>query len=298
MSGLSPTLDRKNSLSASVHDTSLTISAPAYSLDKAKVQVQDATKDLRVAGNPLSPITRPLNVNHQVTYLPHTPTGKSPPAALPPSVARFLHQPIAQKKASSPPIGPSPLRNPVVLVTPSSSEIEVESLLDTSRISGWDLSDLVRNGRLDVDAVSEVLGLGFDMSSTPSPQTPSARRNEPGPMHVQRPDASGTDITRRLGGPLCAIPEETDDISDDMDLSMSRNRSLSSLVERWGRVCAKQGGEINPGHDSVSSSILEVDLSLLGIDVSAIRPSSGDGIDEDVEIWEEEYNWTDDPSVR
>ncbi|THG97194.1 hypothetical protein EW026_g4759 [Hermanssonia centrifuga] len=79
---------------------------------------------------------------------------------------------------------------------------------------------------------------------------------------------------------------------------MSRNRSLSSLVERWGRVCAKQGGEINPGHDSVSSSILEVDLSLLGIDVSAIRPSSGDGIDEDVEIWEEEYNWTDDPSVR
>lgn len=162
----------------------------------------------------------------------------------------------------------------------------------------------MKNGQLDVDAVSDALGLGLsaanivNLSGSPVTPTPSSLRNNtntmtadsdpsPGPNWIPRADrVNETSTVRKCGGPLCAIPEETDDLDE---LGVHLRRPLSSLVERWGRVCADTGRL----RESVSSSILNVDISLLGLDISAIstKPTGGLREEESVEVWEEERSW-------
>ena len=118
----------------------------------------------------------------------------------------------------------------------------------------------MKNGQLDIDAVTEALGLGFSLND--SSTSPSRSQS---PTYAFNLSES---LFRKPGGPLCSIPEETDADDSVVDENV---RPLSSLIERWGRIHQKfsveTAGEVR---ESVSSSILEVDLSLLGIDVSAI----------------------------
>ena len=182
----------------------------------------------------------------------------------------------------------------------------------------WELGDLIRDGKLDIDAVSDILGL----SNASSPVTPAAHNgsfssdhSSPSPRMTRGDISASSVLVRKCGGPLCAIPEETDDLSEDIgeaSMTMDMRRPLSSLVERWGRACAREsvdsaaiGGEKGVGRlrESVSSSILNVDISLLGLDVSAIAPAvpqevRADDSDEGVEIWEEDRSWRENSSVR
>jgi hypothetical protein len=139
----------------------------------------------------------------------------------------------------------------------------------------WQLDDLMKNGELDIDAVSEALRLVFSLnSSSGSDYEPVSRTQSP----IYTSSFSNS-LLRKPGGPLCAIPEETD---IDDSLADANVRPLSSLIERWGRVQHFQRQKFSVDtaslqaevRESVSSSILEVDLSLLGIDVSAISGMS------------------------
>ena len=184
----------------------------------------------------------------------------------------------------------------------------------------WDLGDLMKNGKLDVDAVSDALGLasptptsasgrsishGF-FGSSPVTPTPTARidtANETTPWSPTTRNSRQDDesvLVRKCGGPLCAIPEESDDIiSQSMNLNIAAGRPLSSLVERWGRVCDRESvysTSTGVVRTSVSSSILNVDMSLLGLDISAIKPANESALederhledeDEGVQMWEE-----------
>lgn len=252
---------------------------------------------------PLSPTTRPLNVTKSFSPLfnfkaslvvPSSQSGER--SATPKSTQR--------RKSGSPAIGPSPLRNPIEASISGSQSSECllgsGAYGDSSsalEAANWELSDLVKNGRLDVDAVSEALGLGFGLEGTESPNLSSTSET--------RMDS----LVRRPGGPLYAIPEESD---AEESIAERDNRPLSSVIERWGRVQRTQhlkrdanGNEIR---ESVSSSILEVDLSLLGIDVSAI---SGDEVPVPLsdkrgsavnlsEAWEEDVSavWRDESNAR
>lgn len=144
------------------------------------------------------------------------------------------------------------------------------SVASPSETPSWDLDDLMKNGQLDIDAVSEALGIGFSLSDHSSSVPATGTRS---PFCNKSSNSSTSDsLLRKPGGPLCAIPEETD---ADESAAMDENpRPLSSLIERWGRVQRYQhqkfSVETSEIRESVSSSILEVDLSLLGIDVSAI----------------------------
>ncbi|KAI0799832.1 hypothetical protein BC629DRAFT_200689 [Irpex lacteus] len=223
----------------------------------------------------LSSTTRPLNIENTRVASIHSDTDYF--SVIP---AKYIaERSVAdrtksqRRKSGSPSIGPSPLRNPVTSSSSSSLSNAKPNLAsrktEESYISStpsipdpsWELDDLMKNGRLDIDAVTEALGLGFSVNDNPSPASASRSRS---PVYV----TSLSESFRKPGGPLCAIPEEPD--MDDSVIDENA-RPLSSLLERWGRIqqkfTAETAGEVR---ESVSSSILEVDLSLLGIDVSAI----------------------------
>ncbi|KAI0087592.1 hypothetical protein BDY19DRAFT_238153 [Irpex rosettiformis] len=178
------------------------------------------------------------------------------------------------RKSGSPSIGPSPLRNPVTSssssslfdskanLTPSIKTSDSRAIAFMPDAPSWELDDLMKNGRLDIDAVTEALGLGFALNDNSISGSGSGSRS---PTCATSFTES---LLRKPGGPLCPIPEESDMDDSAMDDNL---RPLSSLIERWGRIHQKfnveTAGEVR---ESVSSSILEVDLNLLGIDVSAI----------------------------
>lgn len=149
--------------------------------------------------------------------------------------------------------------------------------------------------------MSDALGLGFP--TTPNPNSPSLSSGTSSASdsggNTSTPDSwtarhsageqleiSAASLIRKNGGPLCAIPEETDDIDA---LGVHLRRPLSSLVERWGRAVARDSGGVV--RESVSSSILNVDMSLLGLDISVITPTRESPPGESTGIWEEGKSW-------
>ncbi|KAI0688508.1 hypothetical protein BC835DRAFT_307908 [Cytidiella melzeri] len=273
--------------STSVQNGSL-LTVPTSNKRSAAGQIQQTS--IVPISTPLSPTTRPLNISvpriaskASIDYLSASPAQYVVERLVAP-------RPKAQRrKSGSPSIGPSPLRNPVTSSSSSSlsnsdgyfsmSKTEASHTSPAASVPHsphWDLDDLMKNGKLDIDAVTEALGLGFSLSDS-STSGPSSGSDSRSPANTTSLSES---LLRKPGGPLCAIPEEADVEDSVIDESL---RPLSSLIERWGRVqhFQHQRFTVDTGdvRESVSSSVLEVDLSLLGIDVSAISgigtPSPG-----------------------
>ena len=134
-----------------------------------------ATSDRPVHANPtspttpLSPTTRPLNVSKSFSPLFNLKANLVVPNSEPGDRSATPKNKSQRRKSGSPAIGPSPLRN---AIEPSLSDLKssehlliVEQTYDSPSgalgEASWELTDLMKNGRLDVDAVSEALGLGF-----------------------------------------------------------------------------------------------------------------------------------------
>lgn len=283
------------------NNTSLAVPFPTYGQRPLPPRPQHTHR--KSESTPLSSTTRPLNIDNtnksaskaNVEYLSVDPAKYIAERHI---TARTKSQ---RRKSGSPSLGPSPLRYPV-RSSSSSSISRALSEMDISQTSSsvanadtpkWELDDLLKNGQLDIDAVTEALGLGFS-SNTGAGSTSSSRLQT-------LPTEVSESLLRKPGGLLCVIPEEGD--MDDSGVENADVRPLSSLIERWGRVQhQKFGVETDDVRESVSSSILEVDLSLLGIDVSAI---SGIGTPllraELSSIWDEDElssAWRDDSNSR
>ncbi|KAI0915846.1 hypothetical protein AcV7_007192 [Taiwanofungus camphoratus] len=243
---------------------------------------------------PLAPTTRPLNVGVAPKPLPAPPSPQplftsagaiaKDPVQSPllrldahsplelisdkprhPNVgARVVRAQAPQRRRSgsgSPTIGPSPLRNSVLVEVGGGAE-DGRMKEGGSARGSWELEDLVRNGRLDVDAVSAVLGLGLGLSLelADAPQLSTSRSLSPTRLVLEdSPDRSewrleedggsstvpaggakdvGTGMgwgracehgattlqvrVREPGAQLCAIPEEADECDAVDDEAFAR----------------------------------------------------------------------------
>lgn len=139
-------------------------------------------------------------------------------------------------------------------------EPSAPSVSSNPRFSGdsaakdWILEDLLRDGRLDVDAVSGVLGLDLGFLDDPTPNndsifgntshlsdtTTSPTRDAMGWGRAAVSGSTSFDIQiRKPGGPLCVIPEETED-----DASSKR----ASGSHRWSN--RSEGSSVRPPKES------------------------------------------------
>lgn len=161
----------------------------------------------------------------------------------------------------------------------------------TASRASWDLSDLVRDGQLDVDAVSAVLGLGLtieaDMSCSPNiGRSPSesdiSDQSSMGWGHAC--ETSGMSLPMRIPGEqLYAIPEETEDVTS----LHSRIRSGDSTFDIDLRLL---------GLDSIRGRASSVG-SMLTPEMSIVQQSMPDDVERSI-IWEDEQSWRDTPSFR
>ncbi|EMD37226.1 hypothetical protein CERSUDRAFT_95481 [Gelatoporia subvermispora B] len=270
-----------------------------YSSSKGSSSILDV---LSAERTPLAQTTRPLNVlpkSSPPSTFP-SPSSPSPPAT--PSftseiIARALQQPskAARRLSMSPPLGPgpSPLRHSALLDVPASASVlslsaSAVSLcvsLSSASRGSWELDDLVKDGQLDIDAVSAALGLGISRESSRRSSRveedeicgessvyggeadTSASSSGSSGMGWGRARESGitTLVLRTPGAPLCAIPEETDDVA-----------------ELWSR----ESGIL--GENSGLSALERF------VDGASPRRESGG----DVSLWEEEGSWRDSVSYR
>lgn len=126
------------------------------------------------------------------------------------------------------------------------SELE-NSVLKTK---SWELDDLLKDGKLDIDAVNDILGLGGNDRPVESPVGLSddgygwkrERDNDSTSIHIRSP-----------GQPLCAIPEETEDIMESIGKNQTARSSWSARTNS-DKFCS----------GARSSACLEIDLSVLG----------------------------------
>lgn len=139
-------------------------------IDARNAKAQEATRPGLSLGikAPLSLTTRPLNgiTNSDCS-------SSSIPAAEPLSPIAVLagrrlapkSKVLRKRRSGSPQIGPSPLRNSLLLDSSTSSVIDDSRPTSTvvSICPNWDLDDLLVDGELDVNAVTAALGLGLSM---------------------------------------------------------------------------------------------------------------------------------------
>lgn len=118
----------------------------------------------------------------------------------------------------------------------------------------WILEDLLKDGKLDVDAVSGILGLDLEFLDDLTPNSDSIFGNisnlsdaaSPGRdgMGWGRAAQSGStsfDIQiRKPGGPLCVIPEETEDDVSSRRGSTRWSGISGSISARYSRWSARQ----------------------------------------------------------
>lgn len=120
-------------------------------------------------------------------------------------------------------------------------------------IKGWELDDLLKDGKLDVDAVNNILGLNtmsaddLGVLNTISGHPPL--EIEYGRMHDR--DLLGQHI-RSPGKPLCVIPEETEDIIEHV-------ADIPSSASFWDNRLSS-----DKYSSKRNSTCLEIDLSILG----------------------------------
>lgn len=265
---------------------------------------QHAESDAR---GPLSPNTRPLNILPKLQGASSPPTsasfGSLSPLDIVSGKARYVPKAVAlqRRKSGSPPVGPSPLRNSLFMETSASMPA-----MDISRPIGdapsgngaWNLEDLVKDGQLDVDAVSAVLGLGLSIIEDEEDDKDDPRRvadSEVGQSHEQcSPDrfagmgwgrACETGVTtlqmRVPGEQLTAIMEETDELS----INESARNSAASLLHG---VLQFSGPSLD--------RLIEVSCRASVID-SEDGERDADELDR-ASVWADEQSWRDSMSVR
>ncbi|KZT06369.1 uncharacterized protein LAESUDRAFT_812947 [Laetiporus sulphureus 93-53] len=233
---------------------------------------------------PHTPSTRPLNVapEHMPSPTPTSPPLKNiTPLEIIKGKRRASRTAVSQRrKSGSPLVGPSPLRNSVVVESSSASTG-----------SGWELEDLVKDGELDIDAVTAVLGLGLSVGSGHSNTSDFSSQHE----HVEVSDVSiqsdywtavewdlgstsgSTTVQLRVPGEqLTSIPEENEDVV-----------SIASHVR-----------------DSVGS-IPDADVLSASTDLQPAIGSSGSAQqmmlqmhERTVDLWDDEQSWRDSFSAR
>ncbi len=123
------------------------------------------------------------------------------------------------------------------------------------RTKSWELNDLLKDGHLDIEAVSDILGLGVIDDGDELNDPVELSCSGTGWRRIRDTD-SGELRIRSPGKPLCAIPEETDDIIQ----SIAQNRSA---LPSSGWETRTHSGE-KFCSSARSSACLEIDLSVLG----------------------------------
>ncbi|OCH87591.1 hypothetical protein OBBRIDRAFT_889679 [Obba rivulosa] len=282
--------------------TSSSLKALAHPGPSRSPKTFDSIFDVLAAERtPLTQTTRPLNVPFRASTSPASSSSlPTIPSYASEVVARALQSPtkaaLAQRRQSaSPPLGPSPLRQSVLLDVPASASllslsgssislcVRTSISLSSHSRGSWELDDLVRDGQLDVDAVSAVLGLGLSRESSRRSSRAEVYDEDEGQVSGEADssgdssDSSGmgwgraresgttTLMLRTPGAPLCAIPEETDDIT-----------------ELWGR----------------DPEMLSQEAGLRGLERFAEDAEMREQSVGEVSIWEEEGSWRDSVSYR
>ncbi|EED78439.1 predicted protein [Postia placenta Mad-698-R] len=259
------------------------------------------------AWGPLSPNTRPLNVLPKLKGASSPPTsasfGSLSPLGIVSGKARYVPKAVAlqRRKSGSPPVGPSPLRKSLFIETSASMPAMDISRPISDAPSGngaWNLEDLVKDGQLDVDAVSAVLGLGLSIIEDEDDDKDDPRRvtdSEVEQSHEQlSPDrfagmgwgrACETGVTtlqmRVPGEQLTAIMEETDELS----INESARNSAASLLHG---VLQFSGPSLD--------RLIEVSCRASVVD-SEDGERDADELDR-ASVWADEQSWRDSMSVR
>ncbi|GBE79646.1 hypothetical protein SCP_0208460 [Sparassis crispa] len=267
------------------------LQSPTHRSPPVTPNILELVAVVRNERKPLALTTRPLNV-----------TSKPKIAISPPSLSISPHVLGRQKrvqqqrrKSCSPTIGPSPLRNAVVLDSTSftasvstptmGTVIKMENSLSGSTSGTWQLEDLVRDGQLDVDAVSAVLGLGLMMGSDDG-------------------DADARIITSTLDAEVGHYDQIMtgyyDDAEKSLNMGWGRARELGASLQI--RVPGSQLFAIPEETDDEcasarvsAASACDIDLRLLGLEQEQL-----DLGDEALweNVWEEEQSWTESVSIR
>lgn len=238
---------------------------------------------------PFTRTTRPLNLSPNLQNVASLVGAKASPTV----------KAWRRHSSGTPPNMPSPLRNAILFDSSSFSAsasapdiVELSTARGTNRTitarGSWELEDLVRDGRLDVDAVSAALGLGLggvDLGDSSTTSGDSSRS-----MGWGRARESGTTILHmRPGALLCAIPEETDDIASSRFSSNSGSMLLDvdlDLLNSYGNSSSGNGSGSGNDNNDVSG---------------ASRTGSSRLLDDtqDVSVvWEDEESWRDSHSYR
>ncbi|OBZ66428.1 hypothetical protein A0H81_13698 [Grifola frondosa] len=237
---------------------------------------------------PFAATTRPLNVSPKpASSLPPSPT-------VPLSMPKHPALQLQRRKSGSPPIGPSPLRRSSLRqsssypASVSSSDLGVRLRASATTVSttrgSWELEDLVRDGQLDIDAVSAVLGLGLGLGMDAGSRSSAASSAdgeqdecamERASMGWGRAREAGTTVLqlRVPGEPLFAIPEET------------------------GAEDAATAGEPEHGSNARRECVVSVSLDHLFVSANAGEVSEG-SVCAEIGVWEDERSWRESVSIR
>ncbi|TCD65259.1 hypothetical protein EIP91_002923 [Steccherinum ochraceum] len=240
------------------HSVSESLDEFSYIVGPDGSRVGDWTVDevMRVPKQNRTP-SRSVAPTHVPTtpVLPLSPSLKSNSATSPDSSAIQRSGGSSRSKASSMHAEVHSNTSPVLdYQEPSAPSGSNPRFSGDSAAKDWILEDLLRDGRLDVDAVSGVLGLDLGFLDDPTPNndsifgntshlsdTPASPAKEG--MGWGRAAVSGStsfDIQiRKPGGPLCVIPEETED-----DASSKR----ASGSHRWSN--RSEGSSVRPSKES------------------------------------------------
>ncbi|KAH9918772.1 hypothetical protein B0H21DRAFT_768558 [Amylocystis lapponica] len=287
------------------------LQSPTYRSPSTPLNIEVVTTTYRA---PFAATTRPLNVVPKPkTMSPPSPTlvhSMSPLDLFSGKSKRGKAMSLQRRKSGSPTIGPSPLRHSVAIETSVSMPtfdsrpmsgvyLTTPTTVTSTTRASWELDDLVRDGQLDVDAVSAALGLGLVMGlgslsgdnipsisdSTSSDAVYLSSSGSPGSgMGWGRAREVGN-ITLQIrtpGAQLCAIPEE-----DDIVSVASRPHSVGSMLDIDMRLQGvEQDRQLATRGDSFFGSVTTLPQA----------PSASDGVEGTV--WEDEQSWRDTVSFR
>ena len=204
---------------------------------------------------PLSLTSRPLNgitkTDCGLSFITEAPL-LSPMEALAGRRVAPKSKMSRKHRSGSPQIGPSPLRN-TILLDPSTDVSVVDGSRPTSDVASicvsWDLNDLLVDGQLDINAVTAALGLGLSVGSAEATEHdnlvtttglccsgPTDRHDTDSGVWTpgddwERADAimPTTSQVHVPGAQLSAIPEEVENMSS-LELSPYAATSLCSLA--------------------------------------------------------------------